>query len=128
MIPALYVLACAIFYVAFVKLQVVGRTLALLAVFRSAALVMADRGLSDLEKEAHVRRAAVRSLAETLALAVRLMALVACAGLPVLLATQVGGVGLGQFAAFSLDPLVLLCTVLALLAVDRARKAFGAVG
>lgn len=123
MIPALYTLACLIFYAAFLKLRVAGRTRALLAAFRSAAGVMGDRGLSDSEKEARIRHAAIRTLVDTTVLAARIVAVLACAALPVLFATQVAGIGLDPFLAFSLEPLVLVATGLVLIALDRVRRA-----
>jgi hypothetical protein len=123
MIPALHALACLVFYTAFLKLSVAGRTRALLAAFKSAARVVGDRALNDTEKEALIRRAALRTMADTTVLVARIAAVLTCAALPVLLATQVSGIGLEPFLAFSLEPPVLLGAILALFAMDRVRQA-----
>lgn len=83
MIAAIYLIACLAFYTTFKKLQIVSRTLALADLFRSAAGVMTDRSLSDLEKEKRIQQTALRSLSKLFWLCLRLVAVLGSAAAPV---------------------------------------------
>ena len=119
---AVYALACALFYAAFVRLGVVPHALALLAVFRDAGGVMTDPALTDREKEARVRAAALHALAGTAGLVARLAAVAALAALPAFVAFGLSAVTLDALVALSLDPLVLTATIAALVGLDIARR------
>lgn len=124
MILIAYGLACLLFYLAFKRLRVVGHTSALLKLFQSAAQVMSDKGLTDLEKETRIRAASIQSGKATLMLVLRLAAVPALAAVPVLVALQAGLFSLDDFVAFSLEPLVLVITVVVLVALDKALARF----
>ena len=119
MIQVVYGLACLLFYLAFKKLRVIGRTGELLTTFQSAVQVMSDKGLTDLEKEARIRAASMHSGKASILLIARLTAVLFIAAVPVLVALQAGMFALDEFVAFSLKPVVLVITVVVLVALDK---------
>lgn len=121
MIIVAYILACIAFYLAFIKLGLVARTFELMSDFRSAAGVIGNPELSDLEKEERTRKAATKAMGQTLALVARLVAVLAAAALPVALAVTVG-INLDAFIAFSLNPIVLIVTAIAVFVIERFRR------
>lgn len=122
MIFLLYALVCVIFYALFISLNVVGRTMSLLALFRDAAGIMSDSAKSDLEKEREIRRAAIASLGRTADLVGRMALVLGAAGLPVAVLHVTAGLDLGRFMDFSLHPGVLVGTVVVLASLDMARR------
>lgn len=118
MIAAAYIAASLAFYLAFIKLELVGRTVRLMADFRAVAQVFVDPKLSDFEKERHIRGAAISTLGQSVGLVSRLVVVLAAAALPVLL-TFAAGLDLAAFMAFSLNPVVLIATMVALAGLDR---------
>lgn len=119
---AIYALACLAFYAAFVATGLVTRARTLLDEFRAAMAIMGDKGLSDLEKEQRIRKASISALGGTLSLTARLVAVVAAAAVPVLLAHLLAGLRLEEFTRFSLNPAVLVATVALLGGLDWYRR------
>lgn len=122
MIWAVYAMACALFYAAFTRLGVVARTRALMELLHASSRVMTDTALSDRTKEARIRQAALRALGRKLDLVGRLLVVAGLAAAPILAAGHVFGLDAGAVVALSLDPVILVVTVLGLGVVEVTRR------
>ncbi len=111
---AAYVLSCVLLVLAFQRLHVWPRTTAMSRELRGAFAVMTDKGLNDDQKEAALRRRSVDVLGLTVRLTLVLIATFAAAALPVVLAQWAGWLTWQEFLVFSIQPLVLVATVVAL--------------
>jgi Na+(H+)/acetate symporter ActP len=121
MIAATYVIACLTFYAAFQRFGLVTQCMELLATFRAAALLISDDTLNEREKETRIRESAITALGKSVGLFTRTVAVLTAAGLPVAL-SMVVGLDLTRLMAFSLSPVVLSATVVALFTLARLQR------
>lgn len=122
MIPIVYSLVCLAFYLSFIRFDLIGRSLALFTEFRMASQVISDASLNDLEKEKRIRSLALGTLVQTLSLVGWMVAVLSIAASPVVVAKAATGLEFGAFLYFSLNPIVLVCSVFALAGIERARR------
>ncbi len=122
MIPLVYGIAVLLFYIAFKALNIVGRTRDLMALFRGAFGVMSDKALTDSEKETLIRTEALRSMGETVKLVACLVGVLVCAAAPIILSDVAGLTTLQSIITFSLNPIVIVITVIGLLIVEEILK------
>lgn len=112
-----YVLSCIGLVLAFQRLHIWPRTTAMTRELRGAFAVMADKRLSDDEKEVALRRRSIEVLGMTATLTLALVATFAAAALPVMLTELVGWITWHGFLMFSIHPLVVVATVAGLAAL-----------
>lgn len=115
---AIYVIACLLFYLAFKKSGLVGRTATLLADFRASLAIMTDTGLSDVEKESRIQKAAIALAGDAAVLIASLFFVLAVAATPVILGVALNFFAAEAFVAFSIRPFILVGTIVALLILE----------
>jgi len=119
-----YAISCILFLAVFERLKLVASTRALFAGMRQAMGVMTNRELSDDEKEIAIQRHAVSALKGAVMLTVGLAATLFAAAIPPVAADWMGWIDLDAFVDFSLDPWVLLATVVIIGAAVWAYRRF----
>jgi len=117
-----YVISCLLLAATFHALHIWSQTTDMARMMRLAFATLADRALNDDEKEVAIRRLSIQLLAVTAKLTVALAIVLAATALPVVLAAQAGMLTYEGFLLFSLEPLVILLTILALGAVPWLAK------
>lgn len=117
-----YVLSCILLVLAFQGLRIWPRTTEMTRELREAFGVMAAKGMSDDEKEAAIRKRSIRVLGLTTRLTLALVVTFTVAVLPVAIAVRFGWITFEEFLAFSIQPLVIVLTVVALAAWPKLQK------
>ena len=111
---AVYSVSCILFLVLFERLHLVRQTRMLFAAMREAMGVVSNNALNDDDKEVAVQRHAVAALRGVIMLTVGLFATLMAAATPPLVSDWMGLIELDAFIDFSLNPWVLLATVVIL--------------
>lgn len=109
-----YVLSCLLLVLAFQGLRIWPRTTEMTRELRDAFGVMAAKDLSDDEKEAAIQKGSIRVLGLTSKLTLALAATFGAAALPVALAELAGWLTWRDFLIFSVQPAVVVLTIVAL--------------
>lgn len=117
-----YAMCCGLFYGAFIALKLVPRTLEFGTIFNEALSVMSDKTLTDDEKEPLVRRAAFAAARKSALLIGGLLIVGLVSVLPLVLASTLQLVSLDAFWEFTLTPLVMIATLVAMVAVELMRR------
>jgi hypothetical protein len=109
-----YVASCLLLVLAFERLRIVALTRAMGRTARAAFGTIADRAMSDDEKELALRKDSLELLHRTTILTLALALLFALAALPVVLAERAGWLTYQSFLLFSIQPVVVIGTIAAL--------------
>ena len=119
---AAYVISCILLVWAFQGLSIWPRTTNMTRELRAAFGVMAARDMSDDEKEREIQARSIRVLGLTAKLTLALALTFAAAAAPVALAVWADWLTWQGFLIFSIQPLVIVLTVLALSAWPSVQK------
>ncbi|WP_427967530.1 hypothetical protein [Altererythrobacter sp.] len=106
-----YITSCLLLAATFHLLHIWPQTKQMTRMMRLAFATMFDKALSDDEKEVAIRRHSIRLLAVTVKLSVGLAVVLAACVLPVAIAEQAGLLTYEGFLLFSLEPLVVILTI-----------------
>lgn len=129
-----YIISCLLLAATFHALHIWPQTTDMTRMMRLAFATMTDSALSDDEKEVAIRRQSIKLLGITAKLTIGLAIVLVATILPVAVAERAGLLTYEGFLLFSLEPLVILLTVLGFCAVPwlfgrlNARKMNGSRG
>lgn len=118
---AAYVLSCVLLVLAFQGLRIWPRTTEMTRELRAAFGVMTAKDMSDDEKEREIQARSIRVLGLTARLTLALVVTFAAAAAPVALAVWAGWLTWQGFLVFSIQPLVIVLTVIALAAWPKVQ-------
>ncbi|MDE1467572.1 hypothetical protein [Aurantiacibacter sp. D1-12] len=121
---AAYVLSCILLVLAFQGLRVWPRTAEMTRELRTAFGVMAAKDMSDDEKEREIQTRSIRVLGLTARLTLALIVTFAAAAAPVAIAVWADWLTWESFLIFSIQPLVIVLTVVALALWPRVQSRF----
>lgn len=121
---AAYVFSCILLVLAFQGLRIWPRTTEMTRELRAAFGVMAARDMSDDEKEREIRTRSIRVFGLTARLTLALVVTFAAAAAPVAAAVWADWLTWEQFIVFSIQPLVIVLTVVALALWPRVQSRF----
>ncbi|MBR9652743.1 hypothetical protein [Thalassovita aquimarina] len=122
MIAVTYLLCCGLFYAMFITSRLIPRTLELASVFNEAIAVMADKNLTDAEKEPLVRKAAITAAKRSSRLIVTLAVIVLVSMVPLALGSLLHLILVDAFWAFTIQPAVLVATLVGMTGVEMLRR------
>ena len=121
-----YIISCVLLGMAFHYLRIAPQTRLMMMQMRSAFGVVGSKTMSDDEKEIALRKQSVEVLLTTTKLTAALIVVFALAYLPIWLGEMAGKITLTGFLYFSIQPWVVIGTVLACVAYAFAAKRFAA--
>lgn len=107
-----YIISCLLLAATFYALHIWPQTTEMARMMRQAFATITDKALSDDEKEVAIQRQSIRLLVVTAKLTIGLAIVSAATVLPVALAEQAGLLTYEGFLLFSLEPLVIVLTIL----------------
>lgn len=111
-----YIASCVLLGWTFVRFGIAPKTQAMVHEARSAVATVQDRELSDIEKERAVQRASITLLGQTAILTLALGVVFVAAALPVALGVLAGQFAWAEFGYFTIEPLVVIGTIISCIA------------
>ncbi len=119
---AAYILSCILLVLVFSGLRIWPRTTAMTCELHEAFGVMAAKDMSDDEKAYEIQTRSIRVLRLTAQLTLALIVTFAAAAAPVAVAAWAGWLTWQSFVVFSIQPLVIVLTILALVAWPKVQQ------
>jgi len=124
MMLLIYIASCILLGIAFHFLRIAPTTKRMLAQLRSAFAVISDKAMSDDDKERALRVRSVEVLGTTVKLTAALIAVFAAAYLPIWLGEISGTITFDAFIYYTIQPLVIVGTIVACAAYAYALKRY----